>query len=78
MEAKFQAETQEFYDRSNSIERRTTLAHPMSELLGTAAIAIVLWFGGSLILTGHSGIDAAAFIYYMVIFYSIINPAKDL
>jgi len=50
----------------------------MSEFLGTAAIAIVLWFGGTLIISGHSGMDAAAFIYYMVIFYSIINPAKDL
>jgi ABC-type multidrug transport system fused ATPase/permease subunit len=50
----------------------------MSEFLGTAAIATLLWFGGTLILSGDSTIDAAAFIYYMVIFYSIINPAKDL
>lgn len=75
---RFDAETQEFYTMSNGIQRRYSLAHPMSEFLGTAAIAIVLWFGGSLILAGRSGIDAAAFIYYMVIFYSIINPAKEL
>ena len=50
----------------------------MSEFLGTATIAIVLWFGGTLILSGSSSISAASFIYYMVIFYSIINPAKDL
>ena len=50
----------------------------MSELLGTTAIAIILWFGGSLIIGGHSGLSAASFIYYMVIFYSIINPAKEL
>ena len=50
----------------------------MSEFLGTATIAVVLWFGGTLILSGHSGITAPKFIYYMVIFYSIINPAKDL
>ncbi len=42
------------------------------------AISIILWFGGSLILDGHSTMNAADFIYYMVIFYSIINPAKDL
>lgn len=75
---RFDAETQEFYTMSNGIQRRYSLAHPMSEFLGTTAIAIVLWFGGSLILAGRSGIDAAAFIYYMVIFYSIINPAKEL
>ena len=50
----------------------------MSEFLGTATIAIVLWYGGSLILSNHSTIDAPTFIYYLVIFYSIINPAKDL
>ena len=42
------------------------------------AIAIVLWFGGSLILGGNSTLNASEFIYYMVIFYTIINPAKDL
>ena len=38
----------------------------------------MLWFGGTLILSGHNIIDAPTFIYYMVIFYNIINPAKDL
>ena len=50
----------------------------MSEFLGTVTIAIVLVFGGTLIIKGVSGMTAASFIYYMVMFYSIINPAKDL
>ena len=50
----------------------------MSEFLGTVTIAIVLWYGGTLILSANSPIDAPTFIYYLVIFYSIINPAKDL
>ena len=55
------------------------MAHPMSrEFLGTCTIAIVLWYGGSLILSGDNTISAANFIYYLVIFYSIINPQKDL
>lgn len=62
----------------NRINRRYYLAHPVSEFMGTALIAIILWFGGVLILSDHSTIDAATFIYYLVIFYSIINPAKDL
>lgn len=62
----------------NRIERRYFLAHPLSEFLGTTLIAIILWFGGLLILGDHATIDAATFIYYLVIFYSIINPAKDL
>lgn len=78
MDNRFRRQTQAYFKLQQSVERRTTMAHPMSELLGTTAIAIVLWFGGSLILAGKSGLDAASFIYYMVIFYSIINPAKDL
>lgn len=78
MERMFGAETNEFLEVSNSIQRRYALAHPMSEFLGTIAICIVLWFGGTLILDGTSMIDASSFIYYMVIFYSLINPAKEL
>lgn len=78
MERRFGRETQEFFLINNSVNRRTALAHPMSEFLGTTAVAIILWFGGSLILSNHSDIDAPSFIYYMVMFYSMINPAKDL
>ncbi len=66
-----------FRKMSNRIARRQYLAHPMSEFLGTLTIAIVLWFGGSLILSGNGIIDAATFIYYLTIFYSIINPIKE-
>lgn len=78
VEKRFHAGTQRFFVLSNRVARRQALAHPMSEFLGTLTIAIVLWFGGSLILSGGSTLDASDFIYYMVVFYSIINPAKDL
>ncbi len=74
---RFSEENEKFRNTSRRMNRRYELAHPMSEFLGTATIAIVLWFGGTLILGGHSSITAPSFIYYMVIFYSIINPAKD-
>ncbi len=78
MIGRFGSNNQRFFRLTNRISRRQALAHPMSEFLGTVTIAIVLWFGGSLILSGNSTISAASFIYYLVIFYSIINPAKDL
>ena len=69
----------EQYRRSISqVYARQGLAHPMSEFLGTTAIAIILWYGGNLIFAGDSTITADAFIYYLVVFYSIINPAKEL
>ena len=78
MDSRFRAETQSYVKSANAMLRRQALAHPMSEFLGTIAVMVVLWFGGTLILSGSSSIDAASFIFYMTIFYSIINPAKDL
>ncbi|MDE6804415.1 MAG: ABC transporter ATP-binding protein/permease, partial [Muribaculaceae bacterium] len=78
MEKVFGEETQTYYRQCNRLNYRQALAHPMSEFLGTIAVSAVLWFGGSLILSGDSSIDAGAFILFMVLFYSIINPAKDL
>ncbi|MCF2659785.1 ABC transporter ATP-binding protein [Parabacteroides distasonis] len=78
IQERFEQTNDTFRRMTNRIYRRQQMAHPMSEFLGTATIAIVLWYGGTLILSNHSTIDAPTFIYYLVIFYSIINPAKDL
>ena len=78
IQERFERSNEAFRRLTNRVYRRQQMAHPMSEFLGTATIAIVLWFGGSLILSANSPIDAPTFIYYLVIFYSIINPAKDL
>jgi ABC-type multidrug transport system fused ATPase/permease subunit len=75
---RFEGENECYRSIVTGMNRRYELAHPMSEFLGTATIAIVLWFGGTLILGGHNTITAPKFIYYLIIFYSIINPAKDL
>ena len=55
---------------------RQSMAHPMSEFLGTVMIVIVLWFGGVLVLKNQT-LSGPIFIYYMVMLYSIINPLKD-
>ena len=78
IQQRFEAQNETFRRITNRIYRRQQLAHPMSEFLGTATIVIILWYGGTLILGNNSPIDAPTFIYYLVIFYSIINPAKDL
>ena len=67
----------ELRDANNRVAMRQTLAHPLSEFLGTILIVAVLWFGGSLILGQNSTLTASKFIYYMVVLYSVINPLKD-
>ena len=76
--------TDRFTNVSNELRRasrkvaiRQSLAHPVSEFLGTVMIMIVLWFGGTLILSESSPIDAPTFIFYMVILYSVLNPLKE-
>ncbi len=77
MSSRFADTTDRLRRKSGRVSTRQALAHPVSEFLGTALIAIVLWFGGTLILDSRAPIDASTFIYYMVILYSIINPLKD-
>ncbi len=78
VEGRFVRSNEEYRHTVMGVSRRQLLAHPVSELLGTTTIAIVLWYGGSLILNQESSITASTFIYYLVIFYSLINPLKDL
>ena len=75
---RFRNDTQRLFNLQLSVLRRQALAHPMSEFLGTITIVIVLWFGGTLIINGSSSFNASEFIYYLVIFYSIINPVKEI
>lgn len=78
MIARFRRVSNEFRDATNRVAIRQASAHPVSEFLGTCIIVIVLWFGGTLIFSDHSPIDAPTFIFYMVILYSVINPLKEL
>lgn len=77
MSRRFEEANTTYRKTITAVVARQQLAHPMSEFLGTCTIAIVLWFGGTLILNGTGGLDASTFIFFMTIFYSIINPAKE-
>ncbi len=78
MERRFVAVNDEYRKASMQVAIRQSAAHPVSEFLGTCMIVIVLWFGGYLIFSGNSPIDAPKFIYYLVILYTSLQPLKDL
>ena len=71
-------QTRRIRDAILKVVKRQYLAHPMSEFLGTMIISIVVCYGGYLILCTNSCLRASVFIYYILIFYSIINPIKEL
>ena len=78
MSLRFTKTNDDYRKAMNDMVIRQSSAHPMSEFLGTCVIVIVLWFGGSLILgTDYAPMDAATFVFYMIILYSIINPLKE-
>ena len=65
------------------VNRKRDLSSPMSEFLSSIIIAIVVWFGATLILNAAAtpgaepSITAANFIAYIVVFSQIISPAKS-
>ena len=77
MKERFTKTADEYRKASARVALRQASAHPVSELLGSIMIMIVLWFGGTLILSNNAPIDASTFIFYMTILYSVLAPLKE-
>ena len=77
MKERFFNTADQYRKASAKVAVRQASAHPVSELLGSIMIMIVLWFGGTLILSDNAPIDASTFIFYMTILYSVLAPLKE-
>ncbi len=77
MKERFANTANEYKKASGKVAVRQASAHPVSEFLGSVMIMIVLWFGGTLILSDRAPIDAPTFIFYMTILYSVLQPLKE-
>lgn len=75
---RFQKNNEVFTKIKNIIYRRTDLASPLSEVLGTFIVILTFLYGGSLIISEESSLDGASFFLYLVLFINIINPSKSL
>ncbi|MGL2987636.1 ABC transporter ATP-binding protein [Flavobacterium sp. RSSA_27] len=62
---------------NNSIGSRNNLATPLSEFLGVTTIAILLFYGGLLVLNDKT-LDGASFIVYLTLAFNILTPAKAI
>ncbi|MDM1354268.1 ABC transporter ATP-binding protein [Myroides marinus] len=74
---KFQDSTMSFYDLNNKILNRQNLSSPLSEFLGIVTIAVLLVYGGHLVL-GEGTLTSASFIAYIGMAYNILTPAKAM
>ncbi len=75
---RFQESTTRFYHFSNKLLNRQNLASPSSEFLGICMIAVILWYGGNLVLGGETSLDGSTFLVYMGLSYNILTPAKAI
>lgn len=75
---RFQESTTRFYHFSNKLLNRQNLASPSSEFLGICMIAVILWYGGNLVLGGNTSLDGSTFLVYMGLSYNILTPAKAI
>ena len=75
---RFSRETQKYADLSISIAKRSELASPISEFLGIFFVAVILVYGGSLVLNEQSELDASEFFAYLGIFTQVLQPGKAI
>lgn len=74
---RFADSSQTFNRLSNKVMNRQNLGSPMSEFLGILMIAVLLWFGGSLVLVDKT-LEGTQFIAFMGLAYNILTPAKAI
>lgn len=77
LQDKFEDSTTRFFKFSNKLLHRRNLASPISEFLGICVIAILLWYGGTMVLIDKT-LDASDFLVYMGLAYNILTPAKAI
>ncbi len=72
--SKFHSLNKRFSDISMSMARRQQLASPMSEFLGVSAVAVILVYGGSLVMADK--LDPAGFLAYIAAFSQLTRPVR--
>ncbi len=75
--SKFNTSVNRLLSLTNSIGNKNNLASPMSETLGIVTIAILLWYGGNLVLVDET-LEGSLFLAYMLLAYNILTPAKAI
>ena len=75
---RFDASNQRFFKLMRRLYKREYLSSPVSETVSLTVMAVLLWFGGKLVLSGEGGLTGDWFIGYLVVFSQIIPPARSI
>ncbi|MGB3547062.1 MAG: ABC transporter ATP-binding protein [Saprospiraceae bacterium] len=78
-----QFQERQFAEMNNDFRRKLTrvlwrrdLSSPLTEFLGIATVACLLWYGSRQVFSGE--LDASTFLAFIFAFYQVIDPAKNL
>jgi subfamily B ATP-binding cassette protein MsbA len=74
--AKYKKYNHAYYDTQVSFSRRSDLASPSTEVLSILVVAVIILFGGNLILSNSSELKASEFIGFIAIFSQFLAPIK--
>jgi len=77
MKRRFYNENEKYRKIMNYLMRKRDLASPLSEFLGVIVIIVIMWYGGTLVLTTDEAMSPQELIGYLAVFYNVINPAKS-
>ncbi|MVT06805.1 ABC transporter ATP-binding protein [Chitinophaga tropicalis] len=75
---KFDSDNMAFARTVKSIQNQREMASPVSEILGVMVVIVIMLYGGNLILSGSSKLDAGSFIAYLGFYFQILAPAKSI
>ncbi|MFT4770917.1 MAG: subfamily B ATP-binding cassette protein MsbA [Cryomorphaceae bacterium] len=76
---RFNRKNNEFFTLMVRLFRKHYLGSPLTEILSSITLAILIYYGGQLVLeAGDNGFTGEFFITFILIFSQIITPAKSV
>ena len=77
-QGRYEDRNQEHFFAMRKMFQREYMSSPLSEVISLTVMAILLGYGGTIVLSGESGLTGDWFIGYLVVFSQIIPPARAL
>lgn len=78
VKSRFNDENSYYSNIGRQMARRQQLASPVSEFLGVIMVAVILLYGGNLVINEDPSFSAGTFIAYIAMFSQVMRPAKAL
>ncbi|MBU8893926.1 MAG: ABC transporter ATP-binding protein/permease [Bacteroidales bacterium] len=78
IEQRFKKLNKYYSDLFSKVWRQRTLSNPVSDIISTISILLIMWFGGKMVLTEEGELSSQVFIGYLAVFTQVIRPAKSL